>query len=80
MRGKLEVLRLLNPIDVLLRDLKLVPVLGMAPVDPAGILYALVSLLQDRHLAYINFVHNGILPVEVFIDPFLWLRNLLLTN
>ena len=80
LRGKLEVLRLLFPIDVLLRYLKLVPVLGVAPVDPAGILEALASLLQDCLQANLNVVHNGILPVEVFIYPRLWLRDLLLTT
>ena len=80
LRGKLEVLRLLLAIDVLLRDLKLVPVLGVAPVDPAGVLEALASLLQDRLQANLNVVHNGILPVEVFIYPRLWLRDLLLTT
>ena len=80
LRGKLEIFRLLLPIDVLLRDLKLVPVLGMAPIDPAGILEALASLLQDRLQAYLNVVHNGILPVEIFIYPCLWLRDLLLTT
>lgn len=52
----------------------------MAPVDAAGILEALASLLQDRLQAYLNVVHYGILPVEVFIYPRLWLGDLLLTT
>ena len=80
LRGKLEVFRLLLPIDVLLRYLKLVPVLGVAPVDPAGILEALASFLEDSLQAYLNVVHNGILPVEVFIYPHLWLGDLLLAT
>jgi hypothetical protein len=52
----------------------------MAPVDATGILEALASLLQDRLQAYLNVIHNAILPVEVFIYTRLWLGDLLLAT
>ena len=76
--GELEVLGLLLPLDILLGDLELVPILGVTPVDPPGVLEPLPRLDEYRLELGLDLVDEGVLAVEDLIQARLRLRDLLL--
>ena len=79
LRGELVVFRLLLAINVLLRDLELVPILGMTPVDPPGVLEPLPGPHKDSLELGLDLVNDSVLSVEDLIQARLRLRDLLLT-
>ena len=80
LRGELKFIGLLLALDVLLRDLELISILSMTPIDASLVGESFAGMCEDILETCFDFVDVGIATVEILIEACLGLRDLFLTG